>query len=333
MNNKNTLIALIVVLIGLITFLGGYLIAEKRNLLSKDPGNFGSGTANISNLNRFSSATKQNQVKNEPRLSRLTTVRAADPVISEDGKNVLYTEKGTKKIFSTDFSGQNNSFVKTEEVKPANESISGTVLSKNKQKIAYLFSDKNSGEGQISIANPDGSVFKNILPTRARQLKLAWVNDHRISFYDPKEEDHSLFLLNLENRQLEKVLDSLNSLKVLWSPDGSKLFYSYQEAGEQKAVLLDLLTKEQLAIDLATEADRCVWTMNSLFVYCGSPAVGSEQVSDSLYQLDIAKKEFGLTFQPSSVDQIKIKKPFLSPAEDYLFFVNDFDGYLYKISL
>ena len=320
-NSQKTLIALIVILVGLITFLGGYLVTQKKNLPQ---------SANISsNLSRFSVSSSKNQIKKEPKLLRLSNVKAINPILSENGKRIVYTEKGTEKIFTADFSGENNSFLKVTEKSSLNPNISGVVLSKNQQKIAYLYFDKNTEEGQISIANPDGSVFKDILPTRARQLKLDWVNEHKLSFYNPTGEDHSLFLLDLENKQLEKVLDSFNGLKILWSPDGSKLIYSYKEEGGTKTALLDLEIKTHVVVDLPTEADRCTWNLNSLFVYCGASKDGS---GDNLYQIDVAKKEFGLTFQPSSADKIKIKKPLLSPAEDYLFFVNELDGYLYRIS-
>lgn len=303
-------------LVGLITFLGGYLIARKDNF-----------SANIGTLNRFSASPNQDnlQIKNELKLSRLTTVKAINPSISEDGKKILYMEKGTEKVFAIDFSGQENNFVKTRETNTLHPNISGVVLSKNKQKIAYLYFDKNTGEGQISIANPDGSVFKNILPTRASQLKIDWAKGHLISFYNPKGEDHSLFLLNLENTQLEKILDSLDNLKLLWSPDGTRFLYS----SNNQLALLDLENRLTFTIDLLAETDRCVWSLNSLFAYCGS----SSGDSDNLYQLDVNKKEFGLIFQPSSADKIKIKKPILSPIEDFLFFINDLDGYLYRISL
>ena len=297
MNNKNTLIGLIVVLVGLITFLGGYLVAQKQNTFQ---------STNISsNLNRFSSSTAKNRIKNEPKLLRLSSVKAVDPSLSEDGKKIIYEEKGTDKIFASDFSGQDNGFVKIKEKSFLNPNISGTVFSKNRQKIAYLYFDKKTGEGQISIANPDGLVFKNILPTRASQLKLAWATDNKISFYNPKGEEKGLFLLDLENNQLKKVLDSENPLKVLWSPNGSKLLYSK----DNKLSLLDPETKISLMADLNAEADHCVWTINSLFVYCG--VQDQENSNDKLYQLDIAKKEFSLIFQPSLADKIEIKKPLL----------------------
>ncbi len=351
MNNKNVLIALIVILIGLTTFLGGYLVAQKSTSPQQ---------ANIFNLNRFSSSpanSPHTKNGNLPELIRLSTVKALYPAISEDGKKILYFEKESGKVLNTDFSGQTNSVVlgkvlpglteaqwapngtgvitrqgpktsylnlKTEESTVLNDNISGMAWSKNSQKIAYLFYDPKTGEGQISIANPDGSVFKNILPTRAEQLNLNWLNDNQISFHNPTGEDHSLFLLNIENKELEKVLDSLSDLKVLWSPNISKLLYSYQKEGVTKLFFLDLKTKTNLDVELPIKASQCVWSLSSLFAYCGN---------EKLYQLDVAKKEFGLVFQPSPADQIKIKKPVLSPAEDFLFFVNDSDGYLYRISL
>ena len=315
MNNQKTLVLLIIVLVGLITFLGGYLIAQKGHSLQQ---------ANISALEKFSSSNIKTQPKNEPELLRLSTAKADAPYISEDGKKIIYTERDSEKTFATDFSGQNNNAIETEKAPILGRNISGTVLSKNRQKIAYLFFDPTTEEGQISVANPSGSVFKNILPTRASKLKLDWVSDNQISFYNPDGDDHSLFLLDIENKNLEKVLDSLSGLKISWSPDGSKLLYSHQEEGESKLSLLDLKTKTNLAIDLQAKADQCAWGLSSLFVYCGN---------EKLYQLDISKKEFGLVFQPSPADQIRIKKPLLSPAENYFFFINDLDGYLYKINL
>lgn len=321
MDNKNFLIALIVILVGLATFLGGYLIAQKENSPQ---------SANISILDKFSSSNTKNQTRNEPKLLRLSAVKAIDPYISEDGKKILYLEKGSGKTFATDFSGQNSTLIETEKTSPLNPNISGVILSKDKRKIAYLYFEKNAGEGQISIANPDGSVFKNILPTRANKLKIDWVSDSRLSFYNPDGDDHSLFLLHIESKQLEKILDSRSGLKTSWSPDGSKLIYSHRPSAEvesehvERLSLLDLKTKETLIIDIPAKADQCVWSLSSIFAYCGN---------DKLYQLDVNKKEFGLVFQPSPAEQMRIKKPLLSPAENFLFFVNELDGYLYRISL
>ena len=38
-------------------------------------------------------------------------------------------------------------------------------------------------------------------------------------------------------------------------------------------------------------------------------------------------------FTPFEGEAVNIKNPFLTPAEDFLIFVNDYDQYLYSINL
>ncbi len=365
MNSKNVLISLVVILIGLVTFLGGYLIAQK--------GNSGQ-TANIASLNRFNQNNSRpaGSESSVPKLNRISTVKVFSPAISESGDRVIYFEKESGKILATDFYGGTTSVLngntgknilsavwsrdgyealiseasktgpkavyfnlKNGKFSELDKNISGAVWSKDNQKIAYLYFNSQSEEGNISLANPDGSSFKNILATRIGGLKLDWPKENFISFYNPAG-DNGLFLLNTENSQLEKIIDSsvesLKNLRVLWSPDGSRLLYSYQnDKGELNVKLLDLNQKNEFAIDLLTSADKCVWTLNSLNLYCGGQKESGQK--ENLYQLDLSKKEFGLVFETLETDMVNIERPILSPAENLLIFVNKADGYLYNISL
>ena len=364
MNSKTTLIVLIVILTSLITFLGGYLVSQKNN----------SGqTANISNLGRFSANNSQS-VSNKssvPKLNRISTVKVFSPTISESGEKVIYFEKESGKILATDFSGESATTlngntnktaysavwakdgyeaiisesskgsskevyfnIKNGQLSELNKNVSRAVWSKDGQKIAYLYFDYQNGTGNISIANPDGSSFKNVFATRSGNLNLDWPKENIISFYGPGADSDTsdLFMLNIENGQLEKVLDSLKGLQMLWSPDGSHLLYSYQDdSGEKKVKLLDLTQKNELDIDLLASANKCVWTLNSLSLYCGGKKEVSEK--ENLYQLDLAKKEFGLIFETLATDTINLEHPILSPTENLLLFVNKADEYLYSINI
>jgi len=364
MNQKTILTILILVLAGIVTFLGGYLLANK-----------GTGqTANIAGLNRFSnfSANKPESEKTTTvKLNRLSSVKVVSPAISENGRNINYFEKGTGKIFSSDFAGQSINIIngnikedvtgavwskngwqavvarktsrgqvfslsdlKIDILTDLNEKMSGITWSPDGQKIAYLFFDSSAEEGNISIANPDGSSFKNVLPTRNSQLKISWPSKDSLAFYSPSGVDRSLFLLNMETGELEKILESANNLKTLWSPDGLNLIYSHsKEDGSVVTNLLQLKEDNRSVLDLSlqTNADKCVWSLNSQKFYCGgTKADGAEE---GLYEFDLTKKEFGLVFQSSSVDQIEIEKPFLSPVENFIFFTNGYDQYLFSISL
>ena len=369
MSNKNFLITLIVTLIGLIAFLGGYLISQNRSDFAQQ--NFRQ-QASISNLSRFSGSsqisreTMSKQITNNfDQLTRLSTVKVTAPTISEDGKKVLYFQKDSGEILATDLVTQNSSIIlgnllpglisaewnkngtevitnqtgkgknyfnlKTGETTHLNANMSSMAWSKNSQKIAYLFYDQKTGEGQISVSDPDGSVFKNILPTRAENLKIAWATNNLLSFYNPSGDDRSVFLLNMETKQLNKIIDSLDGIKILWSPDGAKLFYSYKEAGLIKAAILNLADQTTTTMDLRTRADKCTWTLNSFYLYCGGKK--ESDLSEKLYQLDINKKEFGLIFESTSMEPLEFSQLVLSPTENTLFFINSFDNYLYKINL
>ena len=360
MNSKNVLITLIGVLIGLVTFLGGYILARKDGTPQ---------SASIYQLERFNNKTATEGIidnigSERSVLERLSTVKVLNPTISESGREVVYFEKGTGKILSADFSGKSTNIVsgeiindlndanwskngiqvifnqqgkytyfnvKTGARSKLNQNISHVTWSRDGKKIAYLFYDDKTGEGNISIASPDGSSFKNVFKTRAQNLKLNWPKENLLSFYAPFGLDKSLFLLNFETGKLEKILDQLDDLEILWSPDGSHLLYSYRDRDNlSRTKLLDLEKQIDLEIDLLTSTDKCVWTLDSLSIYCGAE---KEAGFENLYQLDLVKKEFGLIFKSSVAEPMTISSPLLSPIENYFFFIDQQDSYLYGIKL
>lgn len=375
MNNKAILIILIFVLVGLITFLGGYLIAQRDNRSQVGLGR--SQTANISRLNRFSTATQLENEDDQPtiqgrtlyadKFKRISTVKVLGPAIAEDGRQVIYFEKSSGKILASDFYGQNISTVSgkildnitgavwskngyevivaqnsrdgqkhaslnlhTNQTAMLDKRISSVVWADKNSQIVYSFLDKETGEGNISMANPDGLSFKVLLPTRADNLKIDRVKDGLISFHTPGAND-SLFLLSVEDGRLEKVLESLKNLKILWSPDGSKLLYSHEKEEGVETVVMNLSDQNGLFVDIITEADKCVWTADSLNIFCGGKKNAGSR--EALYKMDLNKKEFSLIYEPGSLDGVEIKTPLLSPVENFLFFINAADQYLYAINL
>ena len=330
-------------------------------------------TASIYQLSRFSEKEGEKDVRSKTSaisgIGRISIVKALSPAISEDGRKILYFEKGTGKILASDFSGQSSGTVsgqilngfsnalwskngeqaiineqlnkhyynlKNGKLSELNRNIKDIAWSKDGKNIAYLFFESEKGEGNISIANPDGASFKNVFQTRIGSLRISWPKENLISFYNPTGPDNSLFLFDIESGLLEKKLDSsfdnIKNLEILWSPEGNKILYSrHNEDGSYELRLIDFAQEIDYETGLATTADKCVWTLNSIALYCGMRK--ESETSENLYHIDIAKKEFGLVFEPSTVESIAIKNPLLSPTENLLFFVNQQDGYLYSISL
>lgn len=356
MYSKPTLIFLIVVLVGLVLFLGGYLLSSKDQ------------TANLGNLSRFDEDHDVHPENNSPKLHRLSTTRAISPSIAEDGRQVLFFEAGSGKLLASDFMGNARAIVsgkllsnllsahwaangyeaiiaqnsrgtilhsylnvKTGRTNPLHQNISRPSWSPRHDKIAYLFFDHQTNEGQISISNPDGSVFKNILPTRTDQLVIAWPQEESLSFYNQAGENQILFVLNIENKKLDKVFGPVSGLQTLWAPDFSKILLTYLEEGVKKSVLVSRLDKSNLSVELITDTSKCVWSANSVLLYCG--VKGAADKLESLYVLDTKTQSARRLFTPFETETIEFKNPLLSPAEDFLIFVNDDDQYLYSISL
>ncbi|MDO8495558.1 MAG: hypothetical protein Q7S32_03505 [bacterium] len=358
MYSKVVLVCLIVILAGLVLFLGGYLLTDKN------PGQ----KANIANLSGFDSEEEGSQSDPASRLYRLSTTKATSPALSEDGKRVLFFEAASGKVLDSDFEGKDSTVVsgklltgfstaewsrsgyetlialrsknnlgysyfnlKTGQISKLNPKITNPVWSPSGQKIAYLFFDSAAGEGQISVSNPDGSVYKNVLPARLDQIAVLWPKDNLLAFHNRTGEERTLFSLSADGEQLEKLLGPLANLKVLWSPDASKIWISYTVDQQKKASLVDVKNRTETAFDLITSADKCVWSANSVQVYCGGKT--AEDQSEGLFNVDTKTSKVHHLFSPSGAEDIDIANPFLAPAENYIIFINAYDQYLYSISL
>jgi hypothetical protein len=82
-----------------------------------------------------------------------------------------------------------------------------------------------------------------------------------------------LYLKTANNPSLEKILlsNSSNGLSILPSPDGNKILYSLSTNQSLSLNLYDTATKNSTPLPFLTFAEKCVWTEDSLNIYCGAP--------------------------------------------------------------
>ena len=82
--------------------------------------------------------------------------------------------------------------------KKLDSKIKNPVLSRAGDKLAYNYFDAETGEGNISIADPLVESFKAILPTRFENWQIGWVNNNVLSLITTSysgESDILRFLL------------------------------------------------------------------------------------------------------------------------------------------
>ncbi len=173
---------------------------------------------------------------------------------------------------------------------------------------------------KILISQPDGSYPKKILNTRLNDLVLRWPIKEKIAFKTPGGE---IFLLT-ERGQLDKLTESSRAEEELWSKNGKKLLISQfdQTALTPKLLVKDIESRGEVVLDIAAKASQCAWSIDNVHIFCVTPKIELYKINTS----DNSRKLLATLDYP-------IKDPTLSPAENYLLFINSADEKLYSIKI
>ncbi|MEK7153979.1 MAG: hypothetical protein AAB792_00280, partial [Patescibacteria group bacterium] len=254
---KKVTIFLIFILAALAMFLAGYLISKK----SLTGGQNRQALINNSLVSRF----EESPEKRVPPagLFALSRDRAAFPALSADGKEIFYYNPDSgeiRTVLTKNMAGgstlaakiqpgarqinwasnktlvatySNNSIfydLNSNSSKKLDSKIKNPVLSKAGDKLAYNYFDAETGEGNISIADPLMESFKVVLPTRFENWQIGWVNNNVLFLVRRPTAGNptsSLFTLDIGTKSMHNILDLKNNLEVVWSPNGQKIIYSY----------------------------------------------------------------------------------------------------------
>ncbi|MEK7151478.1 MAG: hypothetical protein AAB784_02065 [Patescibacteria group bacterium] len=211
--------------------------------------------------------------------------------------------------------------------------ITNPVLNKSGTKIAYSYFNKETGEGNISLADPNLESYKNILPTRFANWQIKWLDDIRLAITKPPTLENatsSIYILDTETGSLKNILEFKNSLEIAWANTGESLIYSYADDSDKETSLFyfDLISKNQQEIFSKALASACTWSINNKIVYCAEP--------DSFISIDTSITEPLLKKLTGSVPVEVTKNAtnlLLNSTEDYLIFKNSKTGKLYGLQL
>jgi hypothetical protein len=143
---------------------------------------------------------------------------------------------------------------------------------------------------------------------------------------------------------MTQVLGNINGLTTLASPNGKLVLF-----GNNNLLLsvYNIDTKTSSALSVKTLPEKCIWGAVSDVVYCAVPkfAGGGEypdswyqgeiSFSDQIWKIDIATGNATILVDPTTItgediDGIKLA---LDTDENYLFFVNKKDSFLWEFNL
>ena len=195
----------------------------------------------------------------------------------------------------------------------------------------------------------NGSGLKTILSSAFTDWRLATGGNNLIVYTKASTNVAGFaYILNPANGALTKLLGPLNGLAAIPDASGTRIVYSYNERGKPKAFAKNVRSEANLEILPVTLAEKCVWSMElPNLLYCATPINGiSAGEPDNWYQgRTLYSDQFWVFDTDAEIAQILIEpkashgldldvvEPKLSPAEDYLIFMNKRDSSLWALKL
>ena len=232
--------------------------------------------------------------------------------------------------------------------------IKGTFLPKNVRDISlspdtksifYLF---DSGDGIV------GTIL-NLVTNKKTQIFdspftewLSWWPNSKIITLTTKPSSFIpgyLYIKDTGNQKFSQSLGKINGLTTLASPDGKMVLYGNNTLSLN---LYHLDTNKTESVGIKTLPEKCVWNKTSTLLYCAVPRAASGGVypdtwyqgeisfSDQIWEIDVATGNAttiidpGTTASEEEIDGIKLT---VDEKENYLFFVNKKDSFLWGLSL
>jgi len=222
--------------------------------------------------------------------------------------------------------------------------------SPDSKKIVYEYFNQTTGQGNISVADPDGTNWKNIFKTRLGDMIVEWPINEKVSLRTPASGlvQGVLYVINPDTGDFNKILNSYHGLSLKWSPKADKILFSATNSAGKQPVLMMADEKGEQTKDLQLSglADKCVWSKDDRTVFCAVPQQISENavwpddyykgltiVNDDFYKINLETGEKTKIAGSQEGYGYDAQELFLSPKEDYLFFVNRRDGLLYILKL
>ena len=234
------------------------------------------------------------------------------------------------------------------------ENISDISVSSDSSKIFYLFDTGDSAAGVAFTLQTNTKI--QVFDSPFTEWLSSWPNSKMITVTTKPSANVPgyMYAINSDKKpaststslggDFNKILGDINGLTTLASPNGKMVLYADNNLSLN---VFTIETGNSNLLGVKTLPEKCVWGTASNTVYCAVPNFidrgqypdswyqGEVSFSDQIWKIDVASGNTTMISDPSSVngeevDGIKLS---LDEGQNYLFFVNKKDSYLWELNL
>ncbi len=288
----------------------------------------------------------------ERRFSETVIPKVYDAYFGNKGQSVVMRNLKSDRIIQT-FSGNLPKEKLGEDVARNDiqgvfltEGIKDISLSPDTSKIFYLL---NTGESTVgTILNLLNNTKTQVFSSDFTEWNSFWPTSKIITLTTKPSGifPGQMYMIDVDKKNFSRILGDINGLTTQMSPSGKLVLVGNSALS---LFIYHTDTKAYDAVEVKTLPEKCVWNKTSAFIYCAVPSFlengalypddwyrGETSFSDQIWRINAQNGLATLLADPvlvpggEDIDGIKLS---LDEAEDYLFFVNKKDSFLWELEL
>lgn len=261
--------------------------------------------------------------------------------LKTDDKTIeTFTGSLPKEVLGADTTGDN-------EIKGSffPENISDLSISFDTLSLFYLF---NIGDGTVGITSGIlGDKKSQVFNSPFTEWLSQYPSTKMITLTTKPSANVPgyMYAIDPNKKDFNKILGNINGLTTLTSPSGKLVLYSNNNLSLS---IYNMDTRSSNPLGLKTLPEKCTWNKTSDALYCSVPKFvdqlgypdvwyqGQVSFSDQIWKINVTNNSAILVADPASVaggedmDGIKLA---VDDGENYLFFINKNNSYLWKLDL
>lgn len=278
--------------------------------------------------------------KNSEKVSNSTIPTIYEAYFNKDGNTTIYRYLTNNDVISTFLASLG---------KPAGEYLPTNIVdlsvSDDKNRFFYLVKSGNSVTGFVQ--NFETGAKQNVFSHQLTEWLSSW--DSKGNLYLSTKPSYvtsgNLYILKQNNKTLSKIIGGINGLTAKVSPDGSRVLYSVTTNKGPRLMIHIIEGRKTIDLDTYGLADKCIWSKDSINVFCSIPAVvrgnqypdvwyqGRVSFDDYFVKIDTNENEIYTLADSTQETPVDATNLVLDKDENNLFFINKKDYTLWGLDI